>query len=122
MLGRVLIQAKQGRKRDCAGKKVSSDLLVEGANASELVESIEETLDKIAFEAESEVAFEASNDIPTNPVTQRVRHHADFVATYNFARRLKTLNGLILASSSAATDGQSSQNDSDESGSSKCRD
>ena len=42
---------------------------------------------------------------------QLVRHLADFVAAYNFARRLKTLNGLT-PSSSSANDGQPNLNDS----------
>ena len=43
---------------------------------------------------------------------QLVRHLADFVAAYNYARRLKTLNGLTPTSSSA-NDGQPNLNDSD---------
>ena len=43
---------------------------------------------------------------------QLVRHLANFVAAYNFARRLKTLNGSPPTSSSA-NNGQPSLNDSD---------
>ena len=43
---------------------------------------------------------------------QLVRHLADFLAAYNFARRLKTLNGVTPCDSSA-NDGQPSRNDSD---------
>ena len=43
---------------------------------------------------------------------QLVRHLADFVAAYNYARRLKTLNRLTPTSSSA-NDGQPNLNDSD---------
>ena len=46
------------------------------------------------------------------PHDQLVRHLADFVAAYNFARRLKTLTGLTPTSLSA-NDGQPSRNDSD---------
>jgi hypothetical protein len=52
---------------------------------------------------------------------QLVRHLDDFVAAYNFARRLKTLNASHPTSSSA-NDGQSSLNDSASTRSSKCRD
>jgi hypothetical protein len=49
------------------------------------------------------------------------RHLADFLDAYNFARRLKTLKASRPTSSSASS-GQSSPNDSSSSQSIKCRD
>jgi transposase InsO family protein len=48
-------------------------------------------------------------------------HLADFVAAYNFAKRLKTLKGLTPSSSSAKP-GQTSRTASPSTRSSKCRD
>lgn len=50
------------------------------------------------------------------------RHLGDFLAVYNFARRLKTLRGLTPPTSTSARSGQPSPNASGSPRSTKCRD
>jgi hypothetical protein len=69
-----------------ASEEVSSGLFVAGCNASELFESIEETLDEIAFEVE------AAADHPLADAQLGAREHgvSDFVPRKTHARCTRT--------------------------------